>query len=299
MRRLLGREPRRRVRSGSRRRGRRPTSTATGVPVPSRFADESELLELCDEVSRHPCSALEFIPGLGDFTEAEGELMGRMSAAADRPLNWNVLVVIAGIAERVRTQLAASDRAAELGGRVLGLTIPTTVRPRLSFASGFLLDTIPGWQGPMTEPHADKLARLRSPEAARRAAGRRRRRPARAWPTSASTSSPSARARRPSSTRDARWPTWPPSSGSTRSTRCATSPSTTTCARASRSRPTATTRPTGRPGSTSGATRGPSSAPPTPGPTSTSWPRSTTRRCCCAGRWSTSGCCRGRRPSRS
>jgi N-acyl-D-aspartate/D-glutamate deacylase len=136
-----------------------------GVPVPSRFADEAELLELCDEVSRHPCSALEFIPGLGDFTEAEGELMGRMSATADRPLNWNVLVVIAGIAERVRTQLAASDRAAELGGRVLGLTIPTTVRPRLSFASGFLLDTIPGWQGPMTEPHADKLARLRSAEA--------------------------------------------------------------------------------------------------------------------------------------
>jgi len=135
-----------------------------GVPVPSRFADEAELLDLCDEVRRHPCSALEFIPGLGDFTEAEGELMGRMSATADRPLNWNVLVVMAGIAERVEAQLAASDRAAELGGRVLGLTIPTTVRPRLSFASGFLLDTIPGWQVPMTESHADKVARLSSPE---------------------------------------------------------------------------------------------------------------------------------------
>ena len=136
-----------------------------GVPVPSRFADESELLELCDEVSRHPCSALEFIPGLGDFTEAEGELMGRMSAAADRPLNWNVLVVIAGIAERVRTSSAASDRAAELGGRCSASPSRCRCRPRLSFASGFLLDTIPGWQGPMTEPHADKLARLRSPEA--------------------------------------------------------------------------------------------------------------------------------------
>jgi len=135
-----------------------------GTPVPSRFADESELLELCDEVHRHTSSALEFIPGLGDFTEVEAELMGRMSAAADRPLNWNVLVVMAGIAERVEAQLAASDRAAELGGRVLGLTIPTTVRPRLSFASGFLLDTIPGWQVPMTESHADKLARLSSPE---------------------------------------------------------------------------------------------------------------------------------------
>jgi N-acyl-D-aspartate/D-glutamate deacylase len=136
-----------------------------GVPVPSRFADEAELLELCDEVRQHVTSALEFIPGLGDFTEAEGDLMGRMSAAADRPLNWNVLVVMAGIDERVSTQLSASDRAAERGGRVLGLTIPMSVQPRLSFASGFLLDTIPGWQKPMTEPHADRLARLSSPEA--------------------------------------------------------------------------------------------------------------------------------------
>jgi len=138
-----------------------------GTPVPSRFAEDVELLELCDEVRRHTSSALEFIPGLGDFTEAEAELMGRMSATADRPLNWNVLVVMAGIAERVAGQLAASDRAAELGGRVLGLTIPTTVRPRLSFMSGFLLDTIPGWQRPMTESHAAKVARLSSPEARR------------------------------------------------------------------------------------------------------------------------------------
>ena len=138
-----------------------------GCPVPSRWADEVELLELCQEVGRHRSSALEFIPGLGDFTEAEGDLMGRMSAAADRPLNWNVLVVIAGMADKIRSQLAASDRAAAQGGQVLGLTIPMSVRPRLSFASGFLLDTIPGWQGPMTEPHAARLARLASPEARR------------------------------------------------------------------------------------------------------------------------------------
>ncbi len=138
-----------------------------GQPVPSRWADEAELLALCDEVGRHPSSALEFIPGLGDFTDAEGDLMGRMSAAADRPLNWNVLVVLAGMADKVETQLSASDRARDRGGRVLGLTIPMSVRPRLSFASGFLLDTIPGWQGPMTEPHAQRLARLASPEARR------------------------------------------------------------------------------------------------------------------------------------
>ena len=72
--------------------------------------------------------------------------------------------MIAGIADRVATQLGASDRAAELGGRVLGLTIPMAVRPRLSFASGFLLDTIPGWEQAMTAPPAERLALLASPE---------------------------------------------------------------------------------------------------------------------------------------
>ena len=102
-----------------------------------------------------------------------------MSAAADRPLNWNVLVVHR---RHGRQDPAPSWRRRTApraqGGRVLGLTIPMSVRPRLSFASGFLLDTIPGWQGPMTEPHADRLARLASPEAAPGPAGDGRRRPA-------------------------------------------------------------------------------------------------------------------------
>ena len=126
----------------------------SGDPVPSRFATEDELLGLCAEVGRHEGTTLEFVPGLASFTDREAELMGRMSAAADRPLNWNVLIVMAGLEAQVSEQLAASDRAAELGGRVLGLTMPAPVSPRLSFASGFLLDTIPGWSDAMTAPPA-------------------------------------------------------------------------------------------------------------------------------------------------
>ncbi|MBV9951228.1 MAG: amidohydrolase family protein [Acidimicrobiia bacterium] len=136
-----------------------------GEPVPSRYATEAELLALCDEVSRHEGTTLEFIPGVGTFTEREAGLMGRMSAAADRPLNWNVLIVMAGLAEQVQTQLGASDTAADLGGRVLGLTMPSPVSPRLSFASGFLLDTIPGWHTAMTLPRDERKALLASPEA--------------------------------------------------------------------------------------------------------------------------------------
>jgi N-acyl-D-aspartate/D-glutamate deacylase len=77
-------------------------------------------------------------------------------------LNWNILVVMAGLEARAQTQLAASDRAAELGGRVLGLTLPAPISPRLCFASGFFLDTLPGWHDAMTAPHAERLAILAS-----------------------------------------------------------------------------------------------------------------------------------------
>src|SRR5437763_1234339 len=76
-----------------------------GQPVPSRFADDAELLALCAEVGRHPGTTLEFIPGVGQFTDREAELMGRMSAAADRPLNWNVLIVMAGLEAQAHEQL--------------------------------------------------------------------------------------------------------------------------------------------------------------------------------------------------
>ena len=104
-----------------------------GGPVPSRLASHHELVALCEEVGRHEGTTLEFIPGVDAFGDAEAALMGRMSAAADRPLNWNVLIVMAGLEEPAREQLAASDTAAGLGGRVLGLTMPAPVAPRLSF----------------------------------------------------------------------------------------------------------------------------------------------------------------------
>ena len=71
---------------------------------------------------------------------------------------------MAGLAEQVSAQLGASDTAAELGGRVLGLTMPSPVSPRLSFASGFLLDTIPGWHKAMTLPRDERKALLASAE---------------------------------------------------------------------------------------------------------------------------------------
>jgi N-acyl-D-aspartate/D-glutamate deacylase len=88
--------------------------------------------------------------------------------AARRPLNWNVLVVYGKNTELVAQQLAASDRAARAGGRVVALTLPDSIRLRLNFRTGFLLDSLPGWDAPMALPDGDKIALLSDPQARRR-----------------------------------------------------------------------------------------------------------------------------------
>ena len=49
---------------------------------------------------------------------------------------------------------------------MLALTIPVSTAPRICFDSGFLLDTIPGWEKPMALPHDEKMAMLAAPDGA-------------------------------------------------------------------------------------------------------------------------------------
>ena len=91
-----------------------------------------------------------------------------MSLAANRPLNWNVL----SSSPAWRRPDGAPARGGRLrrraGGReVLALTIPDGTVAPLCFASGFLLDTIPGWEKPMTLPHDEKMALFASAEGGR------------------------------------------------------------------------------------------------------------------------------------
>jgi N-acyl-D-aspartate/D-glutamate deacylase len=134
-----------------------------GDPVPSRHAGRDELVALCATVGRHAGTTLEFIPGVAPFTDELFELMGAMSAAADRPLNWNVLSVYSRNADVVDRQLAGADLAAAAGGRVVALTLPDSLRFWLNFRSGFILDTLEGWDRLMALPDDAKLAMLRDP----------------------------------------------------------------------------------------------------------------------------------------
>jgi N-acyl-D-aspartate/D-glutamate deacylase len=139
-----------------------------GEPVPSRHATHDEIIELCRVTGEHPGTTLEFIPVVGGFAEEHLELMAAMSAAANRPLNWNVLAPSAPRRDHVYEQLRAGDYAAERGGRVLALTVPNVIQTHLSFKTGFVLDALPGWRKPMALPVAEKMALLSNPEERRK-----------------------------------------------------------------------------------------------------------------------------------
>jgi N-acyl-D-aspartate/D-glutamate deacylase len=136
---------------------------ADGEPVPSRHATVEELLALCRVTGEHPGTSLEFIPTTRDFTDAHLDVMARMSAAAQRPLNWNLLTVSAMNGPFVEQRLAAGDLARDMGAKVVALTIPEPPRPRMSFLSGFVLDALADWAKPMALPVAEKLALLADP----------------------------------------------------------------------------------------------------------------------------------------
>ncbi len=134
-----------------------------GDPVPSRSATPEELVALASEAGRHEGTTLEFIPSVGGFNEEHLELMARMSQAADRPLNWNVLVPNAARAEFAWNALQASDYAADRGGRVIALTVPDVMKTHLTFKAGFVLDALPGWNKTMALPPDEKMRALADP----------------------------------------------------------------------------------------------------------------------------------------
>ena len=137
---------------------------AAGDAVPSRHASETKLVELCSVLKDTAAVALEFIPTIERFDDEVYQLLTDMSVAADRPLNWNVIFANARQADVIQEKLRASDFAAEQGGRVIALTAPMPAESRLSFESGFLLDTLHGWSEPMALSNKEKLALLSDPE---------------------------------------------------------------------------------------------------------------------------------------
>ncbi len=143
----------------------RTHSDGDGRPISSRYADRREMLAFCEEVSAHEGTTLEYITNgcLDSFTPEEVDLMTTMSVTARRPLNWNVLTVDARSADRIEHQLSASSTAAEAGGQIVALTMPTLVPMNMSFRTHCALFLIPGWGDVMGLPQAERMAQLADP----------------------------------------------------------------------------------------------------------------------------------------
>ncbi len=141
-----------------------------GRPVPSRLASREEILTLCSVLKEFPGTSLEMLAAAGGPTDDESKaLLCDMSlAAGGRQVNWNVMQVTARNLQECLAKLDASTYAAERGAKVVALTVPMVIAARLSLASGFVLDAIPGWEEVMFLPPDDKKRVLSDPEERKR-----------------------------------------------------------------------------------------------------------------------------------
>ncbi|MEV6104077.1 D-aminoacylase [Streptomyces sp. NPDC051940] len=138
-------------------------SDGDGRPVASRHARPAELIALCRAVGEHEGTQIEAIVAgcLDKFADEEIDLLVEMSAAAGRPLNWNVLTVDAAVPDRVPRQLLASERARKAGGRIVALTMPILAPMNMSLGTFCALNLIPGWGEILGLPVPERIARLR------------------------------------------------------------------------------------------------------------------------------------------
>ncbi|MFI7410674.1 amidohydrolase family protein [Streptomyces sp. NPDC049627] len=140
-------------------------SDGDGQPVASRHALPAELLALSKAVGEHEGTQIEGIVAgcLDQFSDAEIDLLVEMSAAAGRPLNWNVLTIDSAVPARVPRQLLASERARKAGGRVVALTMPILTPMNMSLGTFCALNLIPGWGPVLGLPVPERIEKLGDP----------------------------------------------------------------------------------------------------------------------------------------
>lgn len=134
-------------------------------PVPSRFAEPEELIQLASVLRKYPGTTLGFQAGnWPKFTERSIRVMGDMSAASGAPLNWNALTVGTGVSEEaIRQRMTASDYAASKGGRVYALMFPSAKRAHITPLTSIFFNMLPNWAEVFGLPPKERIAAMADP----------------------------------------------------------------------------------------------------------------------------------------
>ncbi len=143
-----------------------------GNPVPSRWAEHSEIVSLAGVVRDYEGTGLELLPDI-EFPPGMPELLADVSIAGNRPVNWNVLAVSSrpDAATYVERKLAVSNFARERGGEVIALTVPVSPTAYMNLRGGFLFDAFPGiWPDLFRLSVEDRMEKFRDPATRQRMA---------------------------------------------------------------------------------------------------------------------------------
>jgi N-acyl-D-aspartate/D-glutamate deacylase len=133
---------------------------ADGQPVPSRWATGSELRALAARVKDHEGTMLQYAPPGDRFNDETLDLMTTMSAVADRPLNWNLLIVGRYDAGYCEHQLSATRVALGAGAVVRGLVRPDPAIFRVTFRNCRTMTAFRDWEE-LDRPPEERRALLR------------------------------------------------------------------------------------------------------------------------------------------
>jgi len=141
---------------------------ADGIPVPSRFANREELIEICRVLAEYPGASIEFTPqGLLSGVKPEDfAFMGELSrAAGGRPINWNALIDIYGHPGYWRDELQMMEEENRKGARIFAINSVFPIDADFCFATaGNLFDDYPHWSKALASPLPERKAMLADPE---------------------------------------------------------------------------------------------------------------------------------------
>jgi N-acyl-D-aspartate/D-glutamate deacylase len=139
-----------------------------GAPTPPNFATPEEFVALAAVCAGYPGTSLEFIPESSayGFTDDDLDLMARMAVAAQRPLNWNtILLNYAAIPDLHDRQLRSADVGLAAGGSVVPMIIPHNFRVRTDFLESDVgFRSLDGFKGLFGLPEKQRIQALAAPQ---------------------------------------------------------------------------------------------------------------------------------------